>query len=176
MHIPFESLRGAQCRRFKESRGAGFTLVEVVLAIAIIAFALTAILGLVGLAVQGTKDADLYARLALINRRVVSEFQSQPFLVVTGSFAVHPTNTSYYDLYGTPLTDCYGNPIAANTNAKYFQCDVTNSKLVSPAPILSGTDNTALIQNAAMMQVKIRWPWPQLTGTDTTVTSIVNYR
>lgn len=148
------------------AKGSGFTLVEVVVAVGIIAFALTAIIGLTGLAVQGTKDADLYGRLASINRRIAADFQGSAYLAVSGSFAAVGANTtSYYDYYGTPLTDCYGNPISANKGNKYFQCTVTNA---TPATGYPGT--------AKLLRVQIRWPYPQLTGTDTSIISVINWR
>jgi len=164
----------------------GFTLVEVVIAVAIVAFALAAILGLVGLAVQGTRDADLSTRIALIDRRVVSDLQSRSFVAVTGSFvaitgtSLHvqsgtilgSTLTSYYDLYGTPYTDCFGNPKnpVPTTTGTYFRCDVIYATGTSPAPVLSSTNN------AALLQVVIRYPYPALTGSNVSVTSIANYQ
>ena len=154
------------------SGNGAFTLVETVLAVAIVAFALVAILGLVGLAVQGTKDSDVATRVAMVNRRVVSDLQSRTFAAVTGSFAAKSTQTSYYDLYGTPYTDSFGNPRSPvpGTSGTYFECDVTNATPSSPAPVLSSTNN------AALLRIVIRWPYPQLTGSDVSVSSIANYQ
>ncbi len=58
---------------------AAFTLVEVVIAVGLVAFVLTAILGLVAIAANETKNADLKARLAWITEQVTSEYQSQRF-------------------------------------------------------------------------------------------------
>ena len=45
----------------------------------LVAFVLTAILGLVAIAANETKNADLKARLAWITEQVTSEYQSQRF-------------------------------------------------------------------------------------------------
>ncbi|MGB8353721.1 MAG: prepilin-type N-terminal cleavage/methylation domain-containing protein [Chthoniobacteraceae bacterium] len=161
------------------SRG-GFTLIEVVLAVGIIAFALTAVFGLMGLAVQGTKDADVYARLGDINKRLVSSFQSQPFATVTNRVTTNVIATSYYDYYGNPLTDCYGATNAANTNAPFFRCDVSN---VTPATNSVNATNYNLLQystNSAVLQIKTTWPYVSSSSTpsnnDYNVFSVLNTR
>ena len=69
-----------EARRALDLRAsAAFTLVEVVIAVGLVAFVLTAILGLVAIAANETKNADLKARLAWITEQVTSEYQSQRF-------------------------------------------------------------------------------------------------
>ena len=73
-----------------------FTLVEVVIAVGLVAFVLTAILGLAAMAANETKNADLKARLAWITESVTSEHQSQRFSAVLGSLP----KTNYLGLFG----------------------------------------------------------------------------
>ncbi len=95
-----------------------FTLVEVVIAVGLVAFVLTAILGLAAMAANETKNADLKARLAWITESVTSEYQSQRFSAVLGSLP----KTHYWDYSGMAVPDI--------TDA-YFRCDVSN---VTPPP------------------------------------------
>ena len=129
---------------------------EIVLALGVIAFAFTAIIGLLGVATQGTKGADMDARLAALTRRVSSTYQSQPFsTLISGTNVISGTN--WYDYNGTPT-------VSAAAPETYFQCSVTNS-----GPILSGS-------NGRWLQIQIRWPYPKLTETNISVISILNYR
>jgi uncharacterized protein (TIGR02598 family) len=126
-------------------------LVEVVIAVGLVAFVLTASLGLVAIAVNETKNADLKARLTWITEQVTSEYQSQRFSTALASV---PTNL-YWDYSGMPLT---------NSNGAYFACGVTN---VTP-PNWS--------TNMALLQVSITWPYPQRTSTNVSLISIFNYQ
>ena len=121
--------------------GAAFTLVEVVIAVGLVAFVLTAILGLAAMAANETKNADLKARLAWITESVTSEYQSQRFSAVLGSLP----KTNYWDLFGDAgyriSTDAY-------FSLSRIQCDA--------APRISRQTICALLQ------VSIRWPYPQL--------------
>ena len=73
-----------------------FSLVEVVIAVGLVGFVLTAILGLAAMAANETKNADLKARLAWITERVTSEYQSQRFSAVLASLP----KTNYWDYSG----------------------------------------------------------------------------
>jgi uncharacterized protein (TIGR02598 family) len=132
-----------------------FTLVEVVIAVGLVAFVLTAILGLATMAANETKNADLKARLAWITESVTSECQSQQFSTVMESMP----KSNYWDYSGTPVT---------NIPDAYFRCDVSN---VTPPPA-----STNLTTNFALLQVSIRWPNPQLTSTNVSLISVFNYR
>ena len=134
---------------------AAFTLVEVVIAVGLVAFVLTAILGLAAMAANETKNADLKARLAWITERVTSEYQSQRFSSALGSVPTKAPVISYWDYSGMPVADA--------TDA-YFQCDV-----MRVTPQLAST-------NFALLQVSIRWPIPQLTSKNVSLISLFNYQ
>ena len=135
---------------------AGFTLVEVVIAVGLVAFVLTAILGLAVTATKETKNADLKARLAWITKRVTSEFQSQRFSAVLGNLPA----TKYWDYSGMPVT---------NTADAYFRCDVSNA---TPPPASANFTTN----NFALLQLSIRWPYPNLTSTNVSLISLFNYQ
>jgi uncharacterized protein (TIGR02598 family) len=137
------------------SSGA-FTLIEVVIAVGLVAFVLTAILGLVAIAANETKNADLKARLAWITEQVTSEYQSQRF---SNALARVPTNSAL---------DYEGMPVLTNSATAYFICDVSN---VTPSNSPSYPTNYI-----ALLQVRTRWPSPQLTSTNVSVISLFNYQ
>jgi uncharacterized protein (TIGR02598 family) len=126
-------------------------LIEVVIAVGLVAFVLTAILGLVAMAANETKNADLKARLAWITEQVTSEYQSQRFSAALASVPA----TNYWDYSGMRLT---------NSTGAYFACGIANV-----TPTNSST-------NSALLQVRIRWPSPQLTSTNVGLISLFNYQ
>lgn len=140
----------------RAGRGASFTLVEVVIAVGLVAFVLTAILGLVAIAVNETKNADLKARLAWITEQVTSEFQSQRFSTVLASVQTNGPVTSFWDYSG----------ISTNAAGAYFQCDVTRAVPAS--------------SNFALLQVSIRWPYSpsstNFSSTNVSLISVFNYQ
>ena len=141
----------------RPGRSAAFTLVEVVISIGLVAFVLTAILGLAAIATNETKNADLKARLAWITERMTSEYQSQRFSVALESVPTSAPAISYWDYSGMPV---------ASPADAYFRCDVTN---VTPPR------RPRISTNFALLQVSIRWPSPPLTSTNVSLISLFNY-
>ena len=127
---------------------------EVVISIGLVAFVLTAILGLAAIAANETKNADLKARLAWITERMTSEYQSQRFSVALESVPTSAPAISYWDYSGMPV---------ASPADAYFRCDVS-----SATPPSAST-------NFALLQVSIRWPSPPLTSTNVSLISLFNY-
>jgi uncharacterized protein (TIGR02598 family) len=161
IRVPASNLSGTRLlrQRGRSVRWDAFTLVEVVIAVGLVAFVLTAILGLAAMAANETKNADLKARFAWITERVTSEYQSQRFSIALGSVPTNAPATSYWDYSGTPT----------NITGAYFQCDVTRA---TPSP--ASTNFTT--NNFALLQVSIRWPHPQLTSSNVSVISLFNYQ
>ena len=156
IRVPTIVLKLAGIRLVRPSLGrAAFTLVEVVIAVGLVAFVLTAILGLLVIATNETKNADLKARLAWITERVTSEYRSQRFSAVLASLPA----TNYWDYSGMPVT---------NTADAYFRCEISN---VTPPPVGNFTTN-----NFALLQANIRWPYPDLTSTNVSLVSLFNYQ
>lgn len=137
----------------------GFTLVEVVIAIAVISFVLISILGLMGYASRMVQQSDNTAKLSMVLQQTLSTLGSQPY-----SFTMQelPTNI-YYTAEGLPT----------NSSGAYYLCAVTN---VTPTGFaLKDAGGNALMEP---VQITIRWP---INGTvrgpnsNTIVTSILNY-
>jgi uncharacterized protein (TIGR02598 family) len=137
---------------------AAFTLIEVVIAVGLVAFVLTAILGLVAIAANETKNADLKARLAWITEQVTSEYQSQRF---SNALASVPTNWTL---------DYEGMRVPTNSPSAYFVCEISNLTPTNPTNANYPTNYIALLQ------VRTRWPTPQLTSTNVSVISLFNYQ
>jgi type II secretory pathway pseudopilin PulG len=129
-----------------------FTLVEVVIAIAVIAFVLISVLGLMTYASQLVQQSDTYSRLSHISGQVLAQLNSQPFSVSTNCAT---TNAVYYfTAEGLPT----------NGTSAYYQCNLTNAD--SPNWTLN---------NMMQIQISIRWPKPQFVNTNVIITSTLNY-
>lgn len=141
-------------------RAGAFTLIEVVIAVGLVAFVLTAILGLVAIAANETKNADLKARLTWITEQVTTEFQSQRF---SSALAGVPTNLAW---------DYSGMPVPTNSSNAYFLSSVSN---VTPTNASDFPTNYL-----ALLQVRTRWPYsPSSTNsasTNVSVISLFNYQ
>jgi type II secretory pathway pseudopilin PulG len=87
------------------SRLAGFSLVEAALSLAILSFAIVAMIGLFPVALRTAKESSAETRATLIARRIVDEIQSFP-----------PTNISL--LRGPSLT---------NASARIFGLDLSKA-------------------------------------------------
>ena len=144
-------VRQSPCR-FRLSRSDSFTLVEVVFAIAIIAFALVSILGLMAYTSQLVQQADTYSRLSGIVGQMTARFDSQPF--ATSVNCANTNATYYFTSQGIPT----------NSTAAYYQCTVSNAN----APNWTST-------NVMQIQMIICWPKPQFTKTNVIITSTMNY-
>jgi type II secretory pathway pseudopilin PulG len=129
-----------------------FTLVEVVFAIALIAFVLISVLGLMTYASQLVQQADTYSRLSNVVGQVSAKYDSQPYSVST-NYAT--TNMVYYfTSEGLPT----------NKASAYYQCNVTNADL-----------STWTLTNVMQIQMTITWPQPRPTSTNIVITSTLNY-
>jgi len=75
-------------------RKDGFSLVEVVLALGIVAFAVVAILGMFPVALGAAKDSLSETHAAMIAQLIVGQLRSQPASGATFAVAPDPTTTS----------------------------------------------------------------------------------
>ena len=150
-------------------RAGAFTLIEVVIAVGLVAFVLTAILGLVAIAANETKNADLKARLTWITEQVTAEFQSQRF---SSALAGVPTNLAW---------DYSGMPVATNSSNAYFLSSVSNVTPTNASNYPTANYPTNYPTNSlALLQVSTRWPYsPSSTNsasTNVSVISLFNYQ
>ena len=107
-------------------RRAGFTLIEITLAIGIVAFAFTAILGALPLGLQTVQDSEAQSVAASITQEMQANLQQMSFLTnsTSGGTSPHATvninNLSGLKLFYTvegaelaslnPVAGRYGNP------------------------------------------------------------------
>lgn len=134
------------------SAPTSFTLIEVVVAIGVIAFALISVLGLMTYGSQLAQQSDTYYRLSNVAGQVLAQYDSQPFSVSTNAAT---TNAVYFFTYeGLPT----------NSAGAYFQASAANV-------------NTAgwTLTNVMQIQISIRWPNPQFSNTNVIMTSSLNY-
>jgi type II secretory pathway pseudopilin PulG len=148
----FKRCRGPVRRWDRCSTLSSFTLVEVVFAIAIFAFALVSILGLMAYTSQLVQQTDMYARLSNVSSQVLGRLQSQSYAVTSTNITAN--GAYYFTADGLPT----------NSAGAYFQCNLSN---VTPLG--------SSLNNFMQVQVSIRWPKPQFSNTNIIVTSILNY-
>lgn len=124
----------------------GFTLVEVAFAVAILAFVLVTLIGLLAVGLSTQKASVENIRMAAMSGYVMASEQMKPFATV--STAGYTTNY-YFDLQG-------------NTNiesASYLQCTVTNAAgAVNSATGLA--DSSVLGGNVVPEEMVFVYPLP----------------
>lgn len=146
-----------RCLSFRESYRCkravlyGATLIEVTIAIGVVAIALIAVLGLMTFAVNGTHSANLRQRLSTVIQTENSIFQATDFSNATTQVSL----PAYYSADGLPVT---------NSAAYYFQCTTLN---VTPASAPS---------KVQILQLQVAWPYPQRTSTNISLMSFFNYQ
>ena len=106
---------------------AGFSLVEVCLAIGIVVFVLTALMGLLSIGLSTGSDSAADTRLAAMAESVMAQEQSMPI----SKFTNPPQPWNYY-------FDFQGDPLPTATGA-YYQCSVSVPNRVSWTPSSVGS-------------------------------------
>jgi uncharacterized protein (TIGR02598 family) len=133
-----------------------FTLVEVVIALGIVSFALVGIFGLLAYAVEGTKGADLSTKLTIVIASVASKYQCTSFEDGKTELESSPYD---FDFDAIPLQG------RAGEGEPYFECFVR--------PVNSSSDG--LSDFRSMYELEIRWPKGNPTSSNTTLYSVFNY-
>ena len=131
-------------------RQRAFSLIEVVIAIGIMAFAMTAMLSLLAVAMRSDKQSGSDTALSEMSRQVFNNLRALPYSTL-------PAATNYYfDLDGAPC---------AQTNANYT-CVVT---VTNDSAVASG--------NLTQIQMQFTWPYSAVNRPYTNIFygSIANY-
>lgn len=124
----------------RQYHGAGFSLVEVAIAMGIISFALVALLGLLSVGVRAGKDSHDDTMAAEISRVAFSEWKSG-----TNNFSMgDSTMTNYYTYDAKRLS-------GAGSSA-YFECLILNT---THSINLPGLTNGA---NVRRIRLELSWP------------------
>jgi uncharacterized protein (TIGR02598 family) len=111
-------------------RRHAFSLIEVVIALGIFAFAIVPIIGLLGSGMGTLKDSMSDTVRSDIARRIVGEYQRMPFTNFTEGTSV----TNFYDVEGVPT----------NSNSAIFRAIVNLSSLTNPL-ITTSTNNALML-------------------------------
>jgi type II secretory pathway pseudopilin PulG len=136
----------------------GFTLVEVVIAIAVTSFVLISILGMMAYATRVVHQSDNNARLSAVTGQVLTVLGNQSFYTSRNEAS---TNFAFYfTSEGLPT----------NSAGAYYQCAVTN---ITPSGFaLKDVFGSQLMEP---VRVTLRWPAPAYVNTNFIITSIANY-
>lgn len=124
--------------KFTRDNDLAFSLVEVVLALGIVSFALVALLGLLSVGLKSSKQAGDDTEVAAITWQVVSKLRN-----ATPTFTV-----------GTPISYCYdirGQEVPATSSLSYYICSFNSRRLPN-------TEVTANTINAIVGKLEITWP------------------
>ncbi len=163
------------------SRPAGFTLVEIALAVGIFAFAIVAIMALFPVGLKSASESRIQTIVAQIARTVLSDLRTGDFKaarVVTSPPPANPLTFTAFDLSQPAAPTVYllyksdGTVLAASTAAKYASGDVTgdffvkiDSKLVqATAPVLAQVTVTVEAPAAAKSANRTAYPVVTLMG------------
>ncbi|XHR29765.1 MAG: Verru_Chthon cassette protein B [Chthoniobacteraceae bacterium] len=146
-----------------KSPDRGFSLIEIVLAIGVVSFALIAILGLISAGVNSSRSALNESLMAAMSRQIVSDLRQQQFasnsLFTSVNSGTSTLQTAYFDANGVRLLSSDGLHDVTAAEAKQqqaiFQCDVTAS---------SDTDRmgpvAATVSVPCLVNVMLTFQWP----------------
>jgi uncharacterized protein (TIGR02598 family) len=131
-------------------RREGFSLVEVVIALGITSFVIIAIIGLLSVGLQTSRESAEDMNLALMGQTTASLLRSRTFTNVLNSTNFGDTNADYFfDANGALTRDTSGAPATSADTNSLFACTISR-RTPSLAP-LSAT-------NFIYLQYKITWP------------------
>jgi uncharacterized protein (TIGR02598 family) len=133
-------------------RSAAFTLVEIILVVAVMATALVAIIGLLPVGMDAARQAANQTVIALIYEDVHNRLQSQPLVPGTASFS-----PVYFDDRGVLVSPGTGATSNSGTNSAnsssftnaYYRADVT-----------IGSWNAQPANTSGLLPVTIALSWP----------------
>jgi uncharacterized protein (TIGR02598 family) len=127
----------------------GFTFVEVTLAIGIFAFALIAMIGLLGIGLSGEKSSAEDTRFAGMADYVIATERNNSFATVS---AANYTSTYYFDLLGNTNTQSAAYALCTVTNIS------TNSMVTSNTPSTTLTNSAVVGANVAPFKAVFTYP------------------
>jgi uncharacterized protein (TIGR02598 family) len=151
-------------------RNHGFSLVEVTLAIGLIAFALLAVVGLLPIGIQSSKDAGDDTRTSAIAQDVFNRAQGQlnAYVAANGALPSNPLTGIffYYDVDGRFLAQATPSAPLSSGSAvagALYQAQVTFG---APAAFAgaSATYPTANVDQTVLSAVKVAVGWPVIVS------------
>ena len=159
----------------QRGQSAAFSLIEVTVAIGIVAFAVVSIVGLVSLSQQASRNASDETNLALMTQTVITLLRTSG---VSGSQSAYvnvttalpagsaSTLTYYFDANGAPVHDTTGNLVSsANNNlasaatTPIYVCTVMNKTPVTTAQT-NFVDIPQAPANFSFAYFRLDFAWP----------------
>lgn len=132
------------------SRQRGFSLVEVVIAIGIIAFAIVAIFGLMSAGLRNGQESASDLALGMMTQSVSANLRMAGYQAVLSNAAYLPSNTNanfYFNLDGDMALDGAGAPSTAPLSNSYYLCSVARR-----------TITTLPTTNIVFLRLVFSWP------------------
>lgn len=127
----------------------GFTLIEVVMALGIFAFAIIALFGLMSVGLRNSRESGEDLALGLMTQTVVTALHSEGFASVQQNpmYASATSPALYFDLDGKLIVDASGHPVTTVPADGAYACAVQRS-----SPTNLNTDKTMLL--------RLEFSWP----------------
>jgi uncharacterized protein (TIGR02598 family) len=140
----------------------GFSLVEIVLAMGVISFAMVGILGLLSVSYNSRKASMDESLIAAMSRQIVASLQQQRFSgnsLFTGIQNNSQSSTIltvFFDSNGTRLQNSNGQDLTAASAQTLYQCEVAAqwvSNGLGPSPKVAAS-------TASLLDLKLTFTWP----------------
>jgi uncharacterized protein (TIGR02598 family) len=133
------------------ARRKAFTLVEIAIALAVVSFALLALLGLISVSLQSSRNASQDTEIALASEYALSTLTTNTY----ANLATTPPTTNYFDFQGAPTAQSGAAGPAA------FACVVQTSTNMAPFAWAAANG----VSNTNFIAVKLTFTWPGQTNT-----------
>jgi len=131
-------------------RREGFSLVEVVIALGITSFVIIAIIGLLSVGLQTSRESAEDTNLALMTQTTTALLRSRPFSNVFNSPNFGDATADYFfDANGDLTRDAAGAPATTTDTNSLFACTISR-RTPSLAPLSTS--------NFIYLQYKFTWP------------------
>lgn len=127
----------------------GFSLVEIVMAIGIISFALLAIISLFSVGLQGSRESSEDTYLALMTQYVNAWSRSQAFAnlaAASNNASANPAPAFFFNAAGEVTRDTGGTPVPVAAADSHYACTVT-------------WQTSSVSTNLISLQYRFEWPW-----------------
>ena len=141
-------------KTFRPAGVRAFSLIEVVLALGICAFALVALFGLLGAGLQTNRDSEDQIQAANLMSMLVSTRMTAPTAAIA-NFAI-PSSA---------MTNAYGNAYSGGTNFIGFDGKLTNSAYAAYQITCRAGTNGMTGSGMAQVYLMLSWP-PQVNTTN----------
>lgn len=127
----------------------GFTLIEVVMALAIFSFAIIALFGLMSAGLRNSRESGTDLALGLMSQTAIASLNAEGFTSASQNPSYSDTTSTdfFFDSDGKLIVDASGQPVITQPATGLYACTVLRS-----APSNLNTDNTLLL--------RLEFSWP----------------